>query len=335
MRHATRRATGVHGPLGARAVRWAVGVAVGALAVEALRRGRPGASPVARLHGAAPDPDLDPAVAVVNPRSGSADDVTIDGARVHELGEDEDLEAVLVRLADEGARVLGVAGGDGSVRCAARVAADRDLALWVIPGGTLNHFAVALGLDDPDAAVAALSAGHTAHVDLGWAGDELFVNTACLGAYGEIVQRRERMEDRLPKSMALLIAAVVTLWRAKPLPLVVDGRRERVWLVFIGNGAYAGMGMTGRDSVQEGVLDLRVLRARGPFPRAAVIARLLVGRLRGSPWLRQTLVRQVRVEVPAGTPLALDGEVSDAAGAIAFRSAPRAVRVVVPPQDGA
>lgn len=101
--------------------------------------------------------------------------------------------------------------------------------------------------------------------------------------------------------------------------------------MFVGNGAHSGMGVTGRDSLQSGVLDLRVLRAHGPFPGLAVLGRLLVGCLRGSPLLRQALVREVRLGLPEPMPLSLDGEVlDDVAGGIAFRSLPGALRVVVP-----
>jgi hypothetical protein len=38
-------------------------------------------------------------------------------------------------------------------------------------------------------------------------------------------------------------------------------------LAFVGNGPYSGTGLTGRDSLQEGVLDVRVLPAEGRPPR--------------------------------------------------------------------
>lgn len=316
--------------------RWSLaGIAAAVLLAELARRARPSATP-ARPLGGRRHGDLEPAAVVVNPGGGSADGVEIDGVPRRELAEGEDLRTVLEETA---ARVhtLGVAGGDGSVRCAAEVAHARDRVLWVVPGGTLNHFAVALGLVDPGAALEAFRAGHSAPVDLAAAGGELFVNTASVGVYGEVVRRREALEARgVPKGLALVPAVMATLARACPFRVTVDGREERVWLVFVGNGAYSGMGVTGRESLQSGVLDLRVLRARGPFPRVAVLVRLLAGRLRGSPWLRQALVREVRLGLPEPMPLSLDGEVlDDVAGEIAFRSLPGALRVVVPAPERA
>ena len=47
-------------------------------------------------------------------------------------------------LLDEGAGVIGMAGGDGSVGCAAGVGSEAGRVLWA-PPGTLNHFARELG----------------------------------------------------------------------------------------------------------------------------------------------------------------------------------------------
>jgi diacylglycerol kinase family enzyme len=56
--------------------------------------------------------------------------------------------ASLARLAvEQGAELLGVAGGDGTVAAVAAVATDTDRPLLVIPAGTRNHFARDLGLD--------------------------------------------------------------------------------------------------------------------------------------------------------------------------------------------
>ncbi len=60
------------------------------------------------------------------------------------------------------ARVLGVAGGDGTINAAAEVALAADLPLLVIPGGTLNHFARDVGLGSVQDAVDALRQGRRA-----------------------------------------------------------------------------------------------------------------------------------------------------------------------------
>lgn len=113
---------------------------------------------------------------VVNQGSGSAGEIDVGGLRVHRLQEGEDLVAVLRGLVGEGVGVLGMAGGDGSVGCAARVASEGGRALGVIPGGTLNHFARELGHETVEDARASLESRWVADVDLGDAGGVAFVN---------------------------------------------------------------------------------------------------------------------------------------------------------------
>ena len=134
----------------------------------------------------------------------------------------------------------------------------------MVPGGTLNHFARDLGLADPETALDGLTAGAVAAVDVGDADGVSFVNNASLGVYGDLVRRREALEHRLPKRLALLIAAGAVLRTAAPLEVEIDGLRDRVFLVFVGNNPYSGTGLTGRESLQAGLLDVRILSAARP-----------------------------------------------------------------------
>src|SRR3954466_10064674 len=76
------------------------------------------------------------------------------GAKVVALDDAGDLPDALEHAAAR-ADVLGVCGGDGSVNAAAGVASQHERVLFVVPGGTLNHFARDLGIGSVDDAVAA------------------------------------------------------------------------------------------------------------------------------------------------------------------------------------
>ena len=314
--------------------RMALGAAVGAalsLAVALVvrarrRRGDEGVL----LEDVELEPGLGPVTIVVNPSSGGADGVDLDEVPVRELREGEDLDAVLRGLADDGIAVLGVAGGDGSVGCAAQIAVDRDRTLLAVPGGTLNHFARALGFAEPDQALEGLAAGRVASVDVGDADGAVFVNNASLGVYGELVRRREALEHRLPKRIALLLAAAAVLRRARPLDVEIDGVPDRVYLIFVGNNAYSGAGLTGRESLQAGLLDVRILSAAGRLPRLTALASILTARHGSSRWLTQSLRSRFDVLLDQPAVLARDGEARDVEGDVRFAIRPRALRVVVP-----
>ena len=169
---------------------------------------------------------------VMNPRSGGGkvaryrlrEEAERLGATVLMLDDRAlDLTARLHRAVDDGADLLGVAGGDGSLAQVAAVAAARDVPLLVLPAGTRNHFALDLGLDrsDPRRSLEALVDGREIVIDLGMAGERPFVNNVSLGAYAEIVARPDYRDDKLR----------VTL---DELPQVLSGREQQHFTVRAG-----------------------------------------------------------------------------------------------------
>ena len=324
---------GVHFPLDVLAGA-ALGTAAGAAVVVAQR---PSQDVVADLRGIRPHQIPGEVALALNAEAGDRAALEMpDGITVHEVEEGVPLDQAVQDLVDKGADVVGVAGGDGTVGCAARIVSDSDRALWVFPVGTLNHFARALGIPDHKRAVEVLEQPRVARVDIAEADGTVFVNNASFGIYSDLVRRRESYEDRLKlgKWPAMLLALVTTLSAARPLDLEIDGQRERAFLVFIGNNPYDGVAaIKGRVSLQSGVLDVRVLRAKGRFPRLGILASILTGRLRSSGRLRRGLQPSVTVRLDTPCVMAHDGEVRAVEGEISFRSRPGALKVLVPSSD--
>ncbi|MET0977074.1 MAG: phosphatase PAP2 family protein [Leifsonia sp.] len=208
-------------------------------------------------------------------------------AVVHDLQDGEDLAAVVASAvaADPPPRILGVSGGDGTVGCVAGVAREAGLPLLVIPGGTFNHFAKAIGAFSPEAALDALASGAGVAVDVAElrVADEPAVtvlNTMSVGLYPELVQRREPIQRRWGKPLATLLSAVAILRSADPVVLSARGARGRAWSLFVGVDRYAPGGSAApvrRVGVDDGVLDVRILRA-GSRPRTRGAAALILGK---------------------------------------------------------
>lgn len=93
-------------------------------------------------------------------------------ARIVEFEEGNELREALEVVAED-AGVIGIVGGDGSVNAAAGVAHARRAALLVVPGGTLNHFARNLGVEDVADAVRAVKRGESVEVDVGTVGERI------------------------------------------------------------------------------------------------------------------------------------------------------------------
>lgn len=263
-------------------------------------------------------PDGAGLVVVVNPASGPSvpfgTDVaaqvraTLPAATVHELGPDDDVADLLDGAAAGGARALGVSGGDGTVAAAAARARAHDLPLLVLPGGTLNHFARALGVEEVGTALRAAVAGTGVAVDVADLAvdgepDRTVLNTFSVGVYPELVTERERWEDRLGKGPAALVAAARVLRRADRVRLDVavtdpagdevphdDGsagpdtevtsRSGTYWSLFAGVGRYVPQTLApvDRPRLDSGVLDVRAARAERSRSRLRTAVETVAGR---------------------------------------------------------
>jgi undecaprenyl-diphosphatase len=241
----------------------------------------------------------------------------------------EDLVAQLRRAASQ-ARILGVAGGDGTVNAASAVALAEGLPLLVIPAGTFNHFAADLGVWSTEDAMAALGAGEAVLVDVGVAGSRSFINTSSTGVYADLVRAREQLEGALGRRLAAVVALVQVLHRGEPHELILDGRRRRLWLYFAGNCHYEPPGMVPayRPDLADGCLDIRVVEA-GLLARSRLVAAFLTGTLGRCRVYHAWQAAAVDVGSADGAPiwLSVDGEVVTAERG--FRQGKRARRLLV------
>ncbi|MGW6914886.1 phosphatase PAP2 family protein [Kitasatospora sp. NPDC054939] len=263
-------------------------------------------------------------------------------AEVQVCGPEDDLPVLLKAAADravEEGGALGVSGGDGTVNLAASLAAERGLALAVFPGGTLNHFALDLGVEWAGATAAAVEAGTACGVDLGVAADgtgrRVFVNTFSLGVYPELVRVREELEKQLGKWPALAVAVARVLANAEPVTVVAGGRRRRLWLLFAGNGAYdpAGFAPTRRAGLADGLLDVRAVDGGSPFARTRLAAAFLSGTLDRSRVYRAARLSSLELSsLGDADRMAVDGESVPASGPLRLSKARGALTVYRPAQ---
>jgi diacylglycerol kinase family enzyme/membrane-associated phospholipid phosphatase len=297
---------------------------------------------VARVAGA-PSADGTGLTIVVNPaaRSGHGIDPTEDlrralpAARVVALDDADDLERVLREVA-AGARAIGVAGGDGSVNTAVAVALEHGCPLVVIPGGTLNHFARDLGLDSVEDAVRAVQSGQLVAVDVGVVDGHPFVNTASVGSYSKLVEAREQLEESIGKWPALIVALVRILRDDDPYEVTIDGRRRRIWSIFVGNCAYdpPGFAPATRARLDDGVFDVRIIDGSEPWARTRLLVAALTGNLARSKVHTRRLVPSLHVNTTARENLlAADGEIFRGSAEFAVEKHRQRLLVYAPEQE--
>ncbi|MBV8951898.1 MAG: NAD(+)/NADH kinase [Actinobacteria bacterium] len=277
---------------------------------------------------------------IVNPSSGPSDSDELVAQIRHALPaatilEPDDPDDVDARLREHapGATAIGIVGGDGSVSGAAAVAADAGKPLVVVPGGTLNHFARDLGVETVAGVARAVEKGEAVAVQRGLVDGRTFLNTASFATYPQLVDAREALEHRVGKWPALAVALARVLRRENAIDVEIDGYAARIWVAFVGNGMYepAGLAPRRRASLDDGVLDVRLVNAHGRWARTRVIGAALVGRVPRCRAFDRRVVKELRVRCLAGAlRLAADGETFDGGDDVLIRLAPEPLALYSP-----
>ncbi len=321
------------------------------LVAAALGSGSVAAAEVALGHPPRPAPPLSPApagrhpVLLMNLRSGGGKARTFDlptecrrrGIEPIVLEPGDDLLARAERAVAEGADVLGMAGGDGSLGVVASVAAAHGLPFVVVPAGTRNHFALDLGLDRTDV-VGALDAygdGVDRRVDLGRVDDRPFVNNASMGVYARVVQSTEYRDAKVATAAAVLPDVLGPGAAPSPLRFTTPEGEDVVGaqLLLVSNNPYRLRTLRGagtRDRLDGGVLGVVAVSVRGPADVERFAALEAVGEVqRFAGWREWTTPRLV---VGSSEPVAvgLDGEAVLLAPPLVFEVRPAALVVRVP-----
>jgi diacylglycerol kinase family enzyme len=331
--------TGVHYPADV-----LVGAAIGTAVARSSTRFWPVEEPppaaAETVDAVTASPDGAGLIVVANAKAGNAFSswrtdrlrALLPAAELREVDPSEDLEAALARAAAS-ADVLGVAGGDGTASTAARIAADARVPLALVSTGTLNHLAADLGVEDVRSTARAVWEGRTIAMDLGDLNGRAFVDAVGLGAYQELVAERERREGYLGKWPALAWAVISVLVRGVPLEVEVDGRRRRVWSLFLGSGRFVGDGLVParRRRLDDGCVEVRLIAAEQPWSRLRILAAAMVGRVGRSQVYERWTTDRVVLRSPDG-PLGVvcDGEVVPGSPELTVGIRRRALHVLQP-----
>ena len=252
-----------------------------------------------------------------------------------------------------GARMIVAAGGDGTVRACAHALAGTQVPLAIVPLGTANLAARALGVPPgTGGALATAFGGHERRIDLaaarlaGAAGRAdaartlTFAAMAGIGLDAEVVAATPRLLKRRAGWLAYAAAGAAHLpGRGEWFTVRLDdgeplARRARC--VVVGNAGLlpGGFALLPRARLDDGVLDVGILAPVGPAGWVRVARHVVTGGGRDGPQLETHRAR--RIEILAETPLPreVDGEVIAPGRSLTVTLLRRSLTVRVPPPRG-
>jgi diacylglycerol kinase family enzyme len=285
------------------------------------------------------------AVLLINPKSGGGKAERFDlagearkrGVRAVVLERGDDLLELAEQALNDGADVIGMAGGDGSQALVATVAMRHNVPHVCIPAGTRNHFALDLGLDRDDVigALDAFTDGVERRIDLARVNEHVFVNNASLGVYAEVVQSDAYRDAKLETWTQMLPELLGP--GAPPIDLEFEGpdgtELSDAPLVLVSNNPYQLTSLAGagtRARLDTGRLGLVAARITAASDIAEFVMLETVGQAQRFHGLLEW--SEVRFEVRSSSPVAvgLDGEALMLEPPLQFVSLPGALRVRLP-----
>jgi diacylglycerol kinase family enzyme len=240
----------------------------------------------------------------------------------------------------DGAEVIFVCGGDGTVMAAVGALAGSDVAMAVLPAGTGNLLAANLGLsgDLPAAVQVALDGGRR-RIDVGVAGDRCFAVMAGMGFDAQMLAGTSERAKKRIGWLAYVVGAVKHL-RDRPMRarIVVDNRPpmpRRPRTVIVGNVGrlQGGVRLLSQADPADGKLDVAILSPNN-LGHWASLAWAVLRRRERVPLMETFTAERVEIHTRRIEPRQLDGDLIEPGRVLKINIRPRALLLCVPLPEG-
>jgi diacylglycerol kinase (ATP) len=245
------------------------------------------------------------------------------------------------RAAAEGAAVIFVWGGDGTVQRCIDAVAGTDAAVAIMPAGTANLLAMNLGIPhDLTGAVRTGMHGDRRRIDTGSVNGEHFAVMAGAGFDARMIAEADRgMKDHLGRAAYVYTGIRNLSARRVKATVEVDGRRffrGRVSCVLAANVGKILGGVEAFPAARpdDGLLELGVVTAKNPVEWARAFGRLALGQAGTSRFVEITQGKNVRIRFGRKIAYELDGGARPAVRHLRIKVRPCSVTICVPAQAG-
>jgi diacylglycerol kinase family enzyme len=247
--------------------------------------------------------------------------------------ETDDAQMLAQRAVAAGAGMVFAAGGDGTVRACAEALAGTQVPLAIVPVGTANLTARALGV--PGRAGPAIDAGfggQDRRIDLARVGsggtcmrgasgrtdadETVFAAMAGIGLDAAVVEAARRDVKRRLGWVAYAVSGLTRLWwPASDFTIRVDGgepMHRRARCVVVGNSGLlpGGFGLLPGARLDDGRLDVGILAPTGPLGWPRVAGRILTRSRGRDSQLERFQARRIEISAASALPRQIDGELA-------------------------
>ncbi|MDP6039016.1 MAG: diacylglycerol kinase family lipid kinase [Candidatus Latescibacteria bacterium] len=233
-------------------------------------------------------------------------------------------------------------GGDGTINEVGRALVGTDVPMGVVPAGSGNAFARALGLSfDPAKACEAFVQPQICKLDAGRVGDVIFFSAAGLGIDAEVVRgyaARTGRRGLLP--YVVLTVQTLRTFRPESMFLVLDSGSEIErcpLLVAVANIAQYGSGVTIAPHAvpNDGLFDVCVVTHPGWVRLALNAYRLFTGTINRMPGVEMFRAKKVCIRRQAEGWFQFDGEAQKGDKTLEFEILAGALKLVLPKRSEA
>lgn len=235
--------------------------------------------------------------------------ITVDA---HPLKNPKDLQPTVEQAVKDGAEMIIVGGGDGSLSSSVDYLVDSDTVFALLPLGTANSFARSVGIPlDLPGAVDVIVNGTVRKVDLGMIDEDYYANCAAIGLAPLIAETVPHWLKRWFGRAGYLSWAAVSLARFKPFRLYVDGEEVKAVEVRIANGPFqGGTEVVDEADVMSGDIVVQVVVGT---TRAALLWSWFASTLRlphRKATTREFRGTSIQVQTEPPLPISIDGEIA-------------------------
>ncbi len=207
-----------------------------------------------------------------------------------------------------------IAGGDGTVNYVVNSmkSCNLNIPIGVIPAGTANDFAHALGMsNDIIKAATQITTGSERVVDCGRVNGQYFINILSFGVFTTTSQRTpDKLKHKIGK-LAYILEGAKEFFNLHHIPLTIttDGEVHKLdsFMVMILNGVTAGGFKLARDaSIDDGLFDCVILEKRNVALSTIAMSSYILG---GNPKIVKVIkAKKISISATINEPTDVDGQ---------------------------